>query len=236
MSWAMIRHVREIRLAKESKRDDRQHSKAMKPARQVPTLNVKRGDDTVLVAAAKALGATPFGAAANGLPTGFGTADRSRRWRRRALSRKGARLYASVSSTRDFVSLAMLDEDGIVVAWYDHAHGANPSGNGYTNGHVVELYMPDDVARGRPGRDLYEATVGGSSTREGWRRACDGAAFWANTAMRPIFLADGRLQGFALVTHRRPAPRRHDRDRSNQPGWFQGLLRKRIGATQPTPI
>lgn len=236
MSWAVIRHVRGIKLAKESKRDDLQHTNAMAPARIVPMLSGKRVEAAVPVATARALDAKWFDAAGTGLPTGFGTADRSRRWRRRALSRKGARLYASVAATRDFVSLAMLDEDGVVVAWYDHAHGANPSGNGYTNGHVVELYMPDDVARGRPGRDLYEATVGGSSTREGWRRACDGAAFWASTAIRPIFLADGRLQGFALVTHRRPAPRRSDRDRSNPFVWFHGLLRKRIGATQPKPI
>ena len=135
---------------------------------------------------------------------------RVREWRRRALLRKGARLYSNVSWTSNFASLAMLDEDGIVVNWYEREsrYGAHRSP---VNEHVSSLYMPSDVAMGVPVRDLCSAAMNGEFVADGWRVGMDGQKFWATTTIRPVLLRDGRLQGFSHVTHRTAAPWRSGR-------------------------
>jgi hypothetical protein len=120
--------------------------------------------------------------------------------------RKGARLYSNITARSDFVSLAMLDEDGVVVAWFERSADRDAGEKSRIEGHVSQLYMPEDVALGLPVRDLCTATVHGSCTSAGWRRGSDGAKFWANVVIKPILLRDGRLQGFSLTTHRALAP------------------------------
>ncbi len=45
-------------------------------------------------------------------------ARKSRLWRRRVLLKKGARRYAQMRANSDDGSLAMLDEEGVVISWY----------------------------------------------------------------------------------------------------------------------
>ena len=47
-----------------------------------------------------------------------GRARKFRLWRRRVLLKKGARLHAQMRANSDDGSLAMLDEEGIVISWY----------------------------------------------------------------------------------------------------------------------
>jgi hypothetical protein len=133
-------------------------------------------------------------------------AERVRGWRRRALMRKGARLYSTMSATADFGSLAMLDEDGFVVAWFERSGNREFGGGLILHRHVSQLYTPEDIAFGVPVRALHSATLNGSSTQMGWRRSPDGATFWASTVIEPMKLRDGRTQGFSHVTRRCAAP------------------------------
>ena len=158
------------------------------------------------------------------------TSERTRVWRRRALLRKGARLYSTMRARSGLVSLAMLDEDGVVVAWFEPSAGRDVAASPPIQGHVSQLYMPEDIALGIPVRDLCTATVHGSCVGSGWRRGSDGAKFWGSVVIKPILLRDGRLQGFSHTTHRAAAPwgdQRPTREWSWK--WFGAL---RIGSRQ----
>jgi hypothetical protein len=135
------------------------------------------------------------------------TSQQSREWRRRALLRKGARLYSTIMSSRNFVSLAMLDEEGVIVAWYERAAVRAARVRRVVKGHVSQLYTPEDVALGVPSRGLCTAAMQGQCVQTGWRLAGDGTKFWATTTIEPARLRDGRLQGFSHLTHRAPASR-----------------------------
>jgi hypothetical protein len=138
------------------------------------------------------------------------TSERTRLWRRRALLRKGARLYSNITGRSDFVSLAMLDEDGAVVAWFERTKDREVAQNPDIQGHVSQFYMPEDIALGIPIRDLCTATVHGTCAGTGWRRGSDGVKFWASVTIQPILLRDGRLQGFSHTTHSASSPWRGD--------------------------
>jgi hypothetical protein len=149
------------------------------------------------------------------------TSERTRLWRQRALLRKGARLYSNITVRSDFVSLAMLDEDGDVVAWFEHSSDREVAERPRIQGHVSQFYMSEDVALGIPVRDLCTATVHGSCIASGWRRGSDGAKFWASVVIKPILLRDGRLQGFSHTTHRASSPwRRADKTHPWPWNWF----------------
>lgn len=132
-----------------------------------------------------------------------GRARKSRLWRRRVLLKKGARLHAQMRANADEGSLAMLDEEGIVISWYsDGADGIRI--DRLLDRHVSQFYLSDDVALGVPMRDLCTATIHGISKQLGWRRTGDGTIGWAMTQIEAELLADGRLQGFAHVIRRTP--------------------------------
>jgi hypothetical protein len=132
----------------------------------------------------------------------IGRSQRIRSWRRQVLMRKGARLYSSMQATADAGSLAMLDEDGLVVASYERAEGRDFGGGLTLHRHLSQLYVASDVALGAPVRDLSNAAIHGVSTQKGWRRSADGTTFWATTVIEPVVLRDGRVQGFSLITRR----------------------------------
>lgn len=129
-------------------------------------------------------------------------AQRSRLWRRRVLLKKGARLHAQMRANADDGSLAMLDEEGVVVSWY----GERPDDDseGLLDHHVSQFYLSSDVTLGVPMRDLCTAAIHGVSRQLGWRRAADGSIGWAVTQIESELLGDGRLQGFAHVIRRTP--------------------------------
>lgn len=98
-------------------------------------------------------------------------------------------------------SLAMLDEGGMVVSWYERAENG-PSPKDVVDNHMSQFYVAADLALGLPVRDLCSAAIHGHSTQTGWRRFPDGGTCWATTVIEPIWLRDGRLQGFSHVTSR----------------------------------
>lgn len=123
-----------------------------------------------------------------------------RSWRRRALLKRGARLHTAQGAKAERNSLAMLDEAGMVVCWYGCADGHDQAAVDVVDRHMSLFYVPEEVARRRPHRDLRAAVIEGRITREAWRRRPDGSAFWGTIVIEPVVLRDGRVQGFSFVT------------------------------------
>jgi hypothetical protein len=122
--------------------------------------------------------------------------DRVRAWRRRVLQRRGARMHAAMARDGRNLSLAMLDDTGVVVSWYDQAGVRDEH---VVDRHVSQFYLPGQIASNQPLRDLRSAVVRGSTTRQGWRRRADGTTFWGDVVIEAVVLRDGRLQGFSYV-------------------------------------
>jgi hypothetical protein len=128
--------------------------------------------------------------------------NRVRSWRRRVLQRRGALRHAAMARDSENTSLAMLDENGVVVSWYGQVGAAS---EGVVDRHVAQFYLPEEVADDQPLHDLCAAVIGGGATRQGWRRQTDGTPFWGHVVIEPVVLRNGRLQGFSYLI--RPASR-----------------------------
>lgn len=158
-------------------------------------------------------------------------AARIRSWRRRALSRKGARLYSAMKANSQTGSLAMLDEGGMVVSWYERAQSSAAPNDRIVDNHMSQFYVAADLALGLPVRDLCSAAIHGQSTQTGWRRFPAGATCWATTVIEPIWLRDGRLQGFSHVT--RPSSDAHQNVRAVKE---KGPRRWKVSALRPAGV
>jgi len=115
-----------------------------------------------------------------------------------------------IDSVEDYAIYA-LDADGNVATWNRGAHAVK----GYTAEEIVgrpvaTFYPPDDVASGKPERDLAIAAAAGHLQEEGWRVRKDGAFFWASVLVTALRGADGRLVGFGKVTRDLTERRRGD--------------------------
>ncbi|WP_257902501.1 PAS domain-containing sensor histidine kinase [Saccharothrix obliqua] len=98
-------------------------------------------------------------------------------------------------------AIFMLDPDGHIVSWNIGAERIK----GYTEAEVLGrhfsvFYPPEDIAAGKPERELESAVADGRLEDEGWRLRKDGTRFWANVVITALFDGDGRLRGFGKVT------------------------------------
>jgi len=105
-----------------------------------------------------------------------------------------------VESVSDY-AIVMLDPEGRVASWNTGAQRIK----GYhadeiLGRHFSTFYQPDDVARGKPQRDLEQAASSGRHEDEGWRIRKDGSLFWANIVFTAIRDQSGNLRGFAKLT------------------------------------
>lgn len=105
-----------------------------------------------------------------------------------------------VESTPDYAIFA-LDASGNVMSW---THGAQRI-KGYEAGEIIgrhfsRFYLPEDVAAGKPSRELEVAAREGRLEDEGWRVRKDGSRFWANVIISAIRDDQGSVTGFAEVT------------------------------------
>ncbi|HEU4604197.1 MAG TPA: PAS domain-containing protein [Steroidobacteraceae bacterium] len=124
--------------------------------------------------------------------------ERVRQWRRRVLLKKGVLLHQTLAPKAVDASLAILDEFGLVVAWYDR--NRSTSSDEVIGKHLTQFYIRTDVASAVPAQALSAAVTNGSNTRCGWRRHVDGRVFWGITVITPIASRSGRLQGYAHLT------------------------------------
>ena len=66
--------------------------------------------------------------------------------------------------------------------------------------HFRIFYPPEDIANGKPERELELATANGRFEEEGWRLRKDGSRFWATVIITAVPDSEGRLLGFGKVT------------------------------------
>ena len=105
-----------------------------------------------------------------------------------------------VESVEDYAIL-MLDAEGRVATWNAGAQRFK----GYRaeeiiGQHFSVFYPAEDVAAGKPDRELDVAATDGRLEDEGWRVRKDGTRFWANVVITALRDADGTLQGFGKIT------------------------------------
>jgi PAS domain S-box-containing protein len=111
------------------------------------------------------------------------------------------RLYRLlVESVQDYAIFA-LDRTGNVLTWSSGAARLK----GYTRTeilgrHFSVFYPPEDVAAGKPARELEEASRVGRLEDQGWRVRKDGTRFWASVVITALHDEMGALVGFAKVT------------------------------------
>ena len=139
--------------------------------------------------------------------------DKARIWRRRGLQRKGANMRIAMTASVGEYSLAMLDEAGIVVAWYERAFIGNAASDDVVDDHVSQFYVLEDVVAGVPHRDMRVALANGSCTEHGWRRRAGGAVYWGTTVIQALVNQNGQLQGFSHLTRESRGPWQRSRSK-----------------------
>ncbi|MBI3561993.1 MAG: PAS domain S-box protein [Gammaproteobacteria bacterium] len=117
-----------------------------------------------------------------------------------ALRASEERFRILVEGVQDY-AIFMLHADGRVASWNLGAERIK----GYSAAEIVgrhfsQFYLPDDVAQGKPLRELACAAANGRVEAEGWRLRKDGSRFWANTVIAALYDSQGKLRGFSKVT------------------------------------
>jgi PAS domain S-box-containing protein len=105
-----------------------------------------------------------------------------------------------VETVEDY-AIFLLDAHGNVATWNNGAKRIK----GYdaqeiVGRHFSVFYPPEDIAAGKPQKELAAATQSGRIEDEGWRVRRDGTRFWANVVVIALHDASGKLIGFAKVT------------------------------------
>jgi PAS domain S-box-containing protein len=105
-----------------------------------------------------------------------------------------------VDSVTDY-AIYMLDPTGHVATWNAGATRVK----GYAASEIIGkhfsvFFPPEDVAAGKPPRELEIAREHGRFEEESFRVRCDGTLFWANVIITPVRDTRGELVGFAKVT------------------------------------
>jgi PAS domain S-box-containing protein len=98
-------------------------------------------------------------------------------------------------------AIFMLDPDGCVSTWNTGAERIKGySADEIIGVHYSRFFPPEDLADGKPARELATAIREGEVEGEGWRVRKGRSRFWANTVITALHDEGGRLRGFAKVT------------------------------------
>jgi PAS domain S-box-containing protein len=105
-----------------------------------------------------------------------------------------------IESVKDY-AIFMLDPDGRVATWNAGAERIN----GYTADEIIGthfsvFFTSEDLAGGKPARELRIAASAGRFEDEGWRVRKDRSHFWANVVITALRDKEGTLRGFAKIT------------------------------------
>lgn len=113
-------------------------------------------------------------------------------------SEQGFRLL--VQSVQDY-GIFMLDRIGNISSWNAGAQRIKGwSAREAIGRHFSMFYPAEDVAAGKPARELEVAVAEGRLEDEGWRIRKDGTRFWANVVITALYDEAHRLHGFGKVT------------------------------------
>lgn len=117
-----------------------------------------------------------------------------------ALRESEERFRLLVVGVRDY-AVFMLDPAGCVASWNQGAERIKGyQANEILGRHFSCFYVPEDVASGKPERELQTAIDEDRYQEEGWRIRKDGSRFWANVVIAALRDGDGKLRGFSKVT------------------------------------
>ncbi len=139
----------------------------------------------------------------DGVLVGFAKITRDLTARRAAEERireSEERFRLLVQSVEDY-AIFMLDPTGRVTTWNagaERIHGY--TAEEITGQHFSVFYTAEDLAAGKPAKELVTAVETGRYEEEGWRVRKDGTRFWANVVLTPIHRESGGIVGFAKVT------------------------------------
>jgi diguanylate cyclase (GGDEF)-like protein/PAS domain S-box-containing protein len=105
-----------------------------------------------------------------------------------------------VEGVRDH-AIWTLDAEGRVATWNTGAERFQ----GYRAEEIVgrpvsAFYTAEDIAAGRPERELRLAAAEGRMEAEGWRVRQDGSKFWASVVITALRGEDGTLRGYGKLT------------------------------------
>ncbi len=94
----------------------------------------------------------------------------------------------------------MLDPAGTILSWNAGAQRCTHYRSDEIVGqNVAVLYSPEDVASGKPARQLKEAMESGRVEEDGCRAGKGGAPFWGVVVITPILDGERNLTGFAHI-------------------------------------
>ena len=110
------------------------------------------------------------------------------------------RYFLLIEAVQDY-AIFMLDPAGNVSSWNPGAQRIK----GYSHDEIIghhfsAFYTDEDIAAGKPARELAIAAAEGRVEDEGWRVRRDGSRFWANVTISAVRDTSGALLGFAKVT------------------------------------
>jgi PAS domain S-box-containing protein len=105
-----------------------------------------------------------------------------------------------VEEARDY-AIFFLDPEGRVASWNAGAERIK----GYRQEEILGrhfslFFAADEVAAGKPNRELARAAAEGRVEDEGWRVRKDGSRFWATVVLTAVRDADGALIGFTKLS------------------------------------
>jgi PAS domain S-box-containing protein len=140
---------------------------------------------------------------ANGQPRAILEINRDITERRRveeALRQSEERLRTLVDQVREYAIIG-LDGEGHIISWNAGAERIT----GYRADEIIgqhfsRFYPPEDLAAGKPARELEIAAAEGKYQEEGRRVRKDGTLYWAEVVITALRDPSGRLRGFAKVT------------------------------------
>ena len=115
-----------------------------------------------------------------------------------------------VAEVQDYAIL-MLDAGGNVATWNAGAERFKGyAADEIIGRHFSAFYPAEDIADGKPARELAIAARDGRLEDEGWRVRKDGTPFWANVVITALRDAVGTLRGYGKITRDLTERRAHE--------------------------
>jgi PAS domain S-box-containing protein len=148
-----------------------------------------------------------------------------------ALRASEERFKLVVDGVNDY-AIITLDPSGNVMSWNQGAERIK----GYREEEILGsnfacFYSEEDIAQGKPRRELQRAIENGRTEDEGWRVRKDGSRFWANAILTVLRDKDGGLRGFSKVTRDITEQKRTQQERETTIE-FLGLVNGNTGTRE----